>query len=284
MAEPQTTAAPPPAVTFIDEPGVSGFDKMFGNTPAEPEPEDAAASEPNEEAAPDPTPEPSAPAAVSPDVALQLATLAEQNRQLAAQLGQIVNQRSTETLQALMSKWEDAVATGDTEAAERLRKEVEAFKAQPPAPAYQPAPLTAPAGHWSYNIKGEAEAWTAAQPWWRVDGARTKAVMDAANIVDPAKFATRDAYFAALTDAADELIGRKRAAAEPPTPTPRVAGGSTTRGTSTRQAGEITSISQLRGEERAAAEAAINYGGLTEAQYLASYNDVRRMMARAKKG
>lgn len=180
-------------------------------------------------------------------------------------------------LDNLMDQYDQAVAQGQFDQARQIRAKV----VQAQAAAAQAAPRPgAPAGHWSNDVVAHIQAWTAKQPKLGVDAKWTAAVKQAGDTLDPAKFASPEAYLTAIEKAANEAVNPAPAAREA-APRPRTEGTRRMPSAGTQASAKgVTSINQLPARERSAAETAMRIGGLTEAEYLTSYNAVRASQAR----
>lgn len=285
MAGAQTEDQKEPAVTFEDVPGdIAFFDKMFPTSGDRTPKADVVDSDEEDAGEADATP-----AVVAPDLAVQaqIRELSAQNQKLAQQVAAQDQARSVERLAGLMTQYEDAVATGQVTVAEKLRTQIVELKSAP-APVVT-TPTTSvisdvPAGHWAQNIVVEATEWMAKQAWWGVDAPLMKGCKDAAEMLQPGKFAKKEDYFAAVLKSAKELIGREKPAqkvVDGGEPQPRVLTNAQ-RGASNVGVTDVTSIKQLKGEQRTAAEDAMRYGNISEKVYLDSFNALRRQHAKRK--
>lgn len=263
------------AVTFVDAPGaIEGFPALapvFGDAAAP----IGVATNPG---APVELHRPAGGAAEPGDgddgLSARLSALEADNAALRARQAAEDERRAVAERERLVRAYGDAVALGDATEAARLEKLLTAPPPAAAAAAGGKAPAHAPAGHWSNSVDTEAKAWMDAQPWWGVDGAKTAAVRDMANHIDPVKFPTKEAYFAALTKSVDEKLGRAPAGGGD-TPRPRVSGGGERGGTGGGQrSANFTSLSQLTPEAQAAADDMMRAGNLTLEGYLASLNSM----------
>lgn len=134
---------------------------------------------------------------------------------------------------------------------------------------------------WTTDLKATVKNWMGRQDWIGIDGIRTAAMRQVDQVIDPIKFPTEKAYFTAvekfIADAARVQRGEGQTLPQPT----NGAGGA--RGAPAVQSGsvrDVKSLAELSPRDRAVANQYIG-NGLTEATYLASYNETKRNAARA---
>jgi len=208
--------------------------------------------------------------ALDPAIDERLRALEEEN---AAMKAATAAQQAAAQVASLMDQYDQAVAESNYDKARQIRQQVVQAQAKQAGAAAGGGSSGVPLNHWSKDVARHINEWQAKQPWLGVDVKKTQAVKEAGNVLNPTKFATPEAYFKAIEAAITETV---KPTSQSPRPVPRTAAVQRVAAPTGEAAAKgVTSIRQLPAHVRSAAETAMRIGGLTEAQYLASYNAVQ---------